>query len=352
MSAISGTTAKTSFSDGQVADLDPSNMVFFLPVLERASDLLLQYLTPIGSSDEKLQVNIKETTTAGSNRRKRLDALARAFDIHQENYSNSAYLRPDLILRALTGVFDISTLPFGAWRPDNVVYKANLSIFAQQMNSLHTAASDTSTILESLDTTFPSQFMCFLMDDNSQVNPLTWSALVESTCTLAIELRTQLVIQTLLAHRKHPDYDAQTIVAKKMFEIPDDVEGSLDLKSCLSNFDFNHGPLRDMLSQDRLELFHKRLFDRLEAIGQPLRDPKLGPDAALQRLQGQHPLQDFQILALRWARERVYEVDACIAERGGVDSITRLLQSEVDRINAQGEEAAGAIATPKTVGKM
>lgn len=129
-SGISGTTAKTSFTQEEAESLDPEIMIDILPDLAAASDKLAQFLVPAGINTKA--ETWKEIRTPGSKHHKQYNNRVATINVHKPSFGSQEYIQPRIILRALMG--DASAMETPApWRPDNIIFKINLN---QMLNSL------------------------------------------------------------------------------------------------------------------------------------------------------------------------------------------------------------------------
>lgn len=129
-SAISGTTAKTSFSQEEAEQLDHEVMIDILPDFAAASEKLAQFLVPDGIKTKP--ETWKEIRTPGSRHHKQYNNRIATINTHKPSFGTQEYIQPRIVLRALLGEPSGMETP-GPWRPDNIIFKINL---AQMLNSL------------------------------------------------------------------------------------------------------------------------------------------------------------------------------------------------------------------------
>ena len=123
--AMSGTTAKTSFSQEEIAELDTDVMVDVLSDLLHASEQMAELLVP--DKLEKRPIVRKDVRIEGAKYNKMYINRLKAIRTHNESFGSTEYIQPNIVLRALLGVTSIKELPEAPWRPDNLFYKINLT---------------------------------------------------------------------------------------------------------------------------------------------------------------------------------------------------------------------------------
>lgn len=124
-SGISGTTAKTSFSQEEIAELDADVMVDVLPNMADAAEQLIKLLMPAEAVQRPIV--LKEIRIDGSRHNKLFKNRLGMINLHKHHFGSQAYIQPSIVLRAFLAVPSISEVPAGPWRPDNILYKINLA---------------------------------------------------------------------------------------------------------------------------------------------------------------------------------------------------------------------------------
>jgi hypothetical protein len=147
LSGISGTTAKTSFTQEEADRLEPAEILEDLPDLAGASEKLIRFLLPRGSETPRSSLKSIDS--------KRYDKLITAVLLHKPSFGTLPYISPRAILRAL---FDEPDIEQVSQSPQSIIYRVNL---VEMMNVLLvkcppddlTASYDS---LQILDRAFPT----------------------------------------------------------------------------------------------------------------------------------------------------------------------------------------------------
>jgi hypothetical protein len=208
-SAMSATTGKTTFSQEEIADLDPDVMLDSLKKLDGASNDLLNALMPSVPVDvDGLFITCDEIATSGTRASKIYQKRLTAFMLYKSDFTTAQaaeFIRPHNVSRALFDVTSIEGIPDGARRPDSIMYKANLaSMLHMILVSIRNAEVDSlPQILESVDQAFPTVVA------GSEYNPLA--------VALSIGLTTQLAVNKIQGSAKDASFDPHRIATETFF---------------------------------------------------------------------------------------------------------------------------------------
>ena len=305
-SGISGTTAKTSFSQEEIGELDPDVMVDVLPSLAAAADELAKLLVP---ADPKLRpVVLKEIRTAGSKYNKLYNNRLSSLNIHKDSYGSTPYVEPSIALRALLGVQNTRDLPHGPWRPDSVIYKINL---AQMLRGTLILLFDNAEVtsegynaMEALDVHFASA--------------IAGPEFRQNAFQLCLSLLAQLAIIRLTVFQLDPSFDARSAITNTFFA--QDEDGDLA---------FRHRTVLHMmeLPQDEQNAYTNIIAQLADHIIGTLESSE--PVIALGVLRAQYPREQFVELVVHYYQERKQELDEQIAVVGGIDQMMIGLSEEV-----------------------
>ena len=310
-SVMSGTTAKTSFSQEEVGELDHEIMMDDLPRLAATVDDLVNLMVP---SDPRTRLLIwKEIRTPGSRHSKLYNNRVRALDVHRPSFGSQEYISPNIVLRALFGVQSVQDLTEGFWRPDDIIYKINLAQMLRHLVVITTdSAEDTQDrfdALGSLVTYFPSVIA------GPEFDP--------EAVNMCLALQTQLSIARLHAFSSDHGFDALQVVQDTFFETDSD-----------DDYVYRHsGALHMMsLSNAKTSMLANSINDLVNSIKAPV-DPASGLTlpAALGTLRVQYPWDEFLERILRYYEHRKTQLDGRIHAAGGVDRIVQGLVNEVQR---------------------
>ncbi|KAK4547692.1 hypothetical protein LTR36_000649 [Oleoguttula mirabilis] len=309
-SGISGTTAKTSFSQEEIAELDPDVMVDVLPNLASAAEQLAKLLVP--AEMKSRPVIWKEIRIDGSRHSKLFNNRVASLMVHKDSFGSQEYIQPSVVLRALLGVQTMEEVPAAPWRPDNIIYQVNLAqmlrttlVFIQDPTELDTEGYNA---LSTLLTQFATAIAGPLFD-------------VEAVRT-CLALQAQLSVCRLHIFQAHPNYVPTAIVDETFFTREDDGRLVYVLQDALGM-----GSLGDA----DLAAWHDTIEQLVDGLKSPFQtgDPNL--PAALGALRATYPWHQFVEQAVQYYEARKARLDQEIAAAGGLTAIVGSLTEEVER---------------------
>ncbi|KAK3628284.1 hypothetical protein LTR56_018676 [Elasticomyces elasticus] len=309
-SGFSGTTAKTSFSQEEIAGLDSDMMLDVLPDLVKAADQMAQLLV---HRDPNARPFIwKEIRVQGTRHSKlysnRLDSL----EVHKKHFGSQVYIQPGFVARALMGVQSIHEVPDGPWRPDNLIFRINLTQLLQAVliPTVDPAGSGQQQYdaLELLDSHFGQCIAGPVCDIEGAL--------------LLLQIQAQLTIIRLAGYEDAPHFDPMDVITDSFYkEGPD---GDLVYK------DANVLHIAHLGANDR-----QTLDDTLERIvDSDFRAPiSEGLDFAttLAQLHARFTWGDFIDQVVAYYEHRSAQLDAHIASAGGPLQTMELTYQEVER---------------------
>jgi len=198
-------TARTTLSQddaAEVRELD-SDMVIdsFATLLPRADDVLNFVYKQM-----KLDSNMNFFDIVDSREYKILGKRVQDYTGHRGHFSSHHYIRPDLVLRALLKVGANAKLLSEPWRPDDIVFRANLAGLIGHISQCNDIVQQ-AEVLQALDSDFPRHFMISLENSEDASGQVGECLLKEETHLLALHLRTQLAVNLLAlnANEEHPE---------------------------------------------------------------------------------------------------------------------------------------------------
>lgn len=332
-SGFSGTTAKTSFSQEEIADLDADMMVDLLPNVASAADRVSEFLLP---ADEKAGPVIwKEVRTVGSRHSKFFSNRLAAFELHKHDFGSQIYIEPSIVLRVVLGVTNVQDVPAGKWRPDSIIHKINL---AQMLRSTLVTLFDPVEItqegydaLATLNTDF--------------ARTIAGSEFDMQAFNMALAIQTRLTLASLVNYRHQPGFSARSVITDIFFEGADSDESVYKHANALhfqDASDADRANCTNALTQAADELL--AMFDGRNAMT---------IDAAIRTLANKYPWDSFQDQVVHYYNHRRGRLNEQIAAAGGVEQIMQGLSEEVQRraeakIADQKRMSVGeAKATPK-----
>ncbi|KAK4991194.1 hypothetical protein LTR50_001952 [Elasticomyces elasticus] len=336
LSAFSGTTAKTSFSDGVVAGLDRDILLESLPELERIASKLLDLLAPPGNSSEELELLIKDLAVPNSKASKLCDLREAALDLQRKPFGDhvTPYLRPDIVLRGLLQIHSIEHLGVGLWRPDDIVYKANLATFARQILGYRQGRRDLFEDLAGLEQTFPLILLRRFRATGDGLLTAGSSAFLDKTFHIALSLRTQLAMTDLLVRQTEPDYDPKDIVARIFFDLPTDIAPTaIDMKVLRRARSYKGWDVSGLSNPDGSlpERYVKAVEERVEAFEECFTSDRARVGSSIVRLEAKYSWRAFQLQTMEFIALRRDEIDSSISRAGGVATIMQKLSGEIAR---------------------
>lgn len=277
--------------------LDHEEIILNLADLHTESTALLSLFDR--PNDEELEKFIDETLRKGSRPQKTLSMRAKKLSTSLEPFGSSEFIDPPLIVRKLAGNVELHRINYGRWRPDAILYLANLA--HQMVAAVNDSPDDRENLLSYLYNNFPNPFV-------GQREFSFGTQLVDETRDLTIDMMTQLFIQKL-------DSDGM-----KHFSSPQELAHHIFRDTTVM--------YRHFQDKDSQELLLQRLND-LEnccAIDNDLLPP-------LDRLKRDYPWPSFVLRTAVWTLARAEELKETIRRQGGVENIVDLLNSgdyEVD----------------------
>ncbi|KAK0838601.1 hypothetical protein LTR02_013030 [Friedmanniomyces endolithicus] len=313
-SGISGTTAKTTFSQEEIADLDPELIIDVLPDLAKDASKVASLLVDDDTATRPM--SLKEVRTTGSLKNKRYTYRLQSLDVHKSKLGSQAYIQPSIVSRALLGVQSISEIPNGPWRPDNILFMINM---AEMLRGVVTVASDdeelTQGVYNSLEL-LDAHFVQCIAGSTTESTP------DREAIRLLVKIQTQLVLVRLAEFQKAPHFDPMDVITDSFFNR--DVDGELMYKDA--------GALR--LTDEN----HVQIWDAVTKIARRLKAPfKEGiPIAqAVAELRSKNTWAKFVDEVIGYYVHRSAQLEEEIAAAGGIEQIVESMSKEVQR----GEDA-------------
>ena len=307
-SGISGTTAKTSFSQEEIQDLDSDIMIDILPSLFRSSEELAKFLLP---ADLKARPVVrKEIRTVNSKYNKLYDTRLASVNVHKHSFGSTQFIQPSIVLRALFDVQSAQDVPPGPWRPDGVIYNINL---AQMLRIVLIVLIDNAEIttegynaIEALDVNFASA--------------IAGPEFQHNAFELQLSLLTQLAIIRATAYQTDPTFDIRNTITDTFFI--QDNDGDLV---------FKHRAVLHMmtLSPEQQSQYTDAIGHRADRIITMLEGTDLV--TGLGALRAQYLWEDFVETVIQYYEQRKQEVNGEIAAVGGIEQIIAGLSEEVER---------------------
>ncbi|KIW73301.1 hypothetical protein, variant [Phialophora macrospora] len=283
--------------NGLLDALDRDAIIDNLFDLYRHSSSLISLLEDV--SDGQLREMCEAVAQPAARVHKRFQTQAKHLLLSRENYgigqdgTNLDFIQPDLILRKIWGIADADAIPDGPWRPDAVLYIANLAL--QVVNVLNPSVEVRRSYLGDMFINFPRQFI-----DLHYFQPS--SKTYRGLCDLLVEMLTQVYLQKVEIDRNHKDFDPEKILTSVFFDETGQVKGS------------SHRPSR------------LKALNRCEVIrGHFRRDPT--NDIDFDGLKDHFPWSDFAVRTVRWTQAVEDELEEIVNSTGGIDKLVDFLEA-------------------------
>lgn len=331
MSQMSGTTALTDLAHHEAAELDRDNMITFLPELDEASTRFLSLSISTMSNKESALQSLRDVKRDGSSLAKQFGVRERTLSALLETYGSLDFnfIRNEVALRALLGAHptEFST---AAWRPDDVLYKANLACFAKMLLSYEADSTEMWDKLRALDGSFPLDFLTSFLQNEQEPPRLAVgrSRLFEDTFQLALDLRTHLALLWLTRHQHDDDFNPTHIIAQVFCDLDDD----RDFTQAYYNSVLRDGPVRGWgirglgdEEQDLMPEFREEILERIQIVlgfvqkGAQAR--RTGTLIDLEGLSAKFAWVDLCVGVFGWIEQRSQEITDQVYARGGVDKM-------------------------------
>lgn len=315
---ISGTTAKTSFSQEEIAELDRDVMLDSLPNLYENAEKVADYLLPQG--EDTPAVKWKEIRTRGSKESKLFNTRLTTFVLNKQDFGSQEYIHSEYVLRALLSAQSMAEIPPAPWRPDNIICKINLATMVRGM--LVTCEPGQLTeegylALENLEARFPVA-----------IAGLEFNAKTLEAC---IEIQTQLAIARLAAaSASSPQFDPSTLIEETFLET------NIDNSQSYKYFD----ELHLNTAEDNKEA---SILKRVAQLKDPFAKDKKNfssAAAAISGLRALFPWDTFVECIVKFYMQRKNALEGSIRTAGGVANIVASLQKEIETRSLEREAHA------------
>ena len=276
--------------DGVLIDLDTK--------AESISSLVL----PLDRDIDSTATELKKPDSVRSGRlRTREIGFQSAFN----NFSqHETWIPRDAVVRKSKGVHSLDEVEPGPWRPDSVLYKANLVELAKFFMTRDGHHTDTLPFLQGLDEIFPTPFLASFVPSSVAKKNLEpgESTLTQATFDIALDIRTLMTTSII---RQNPNDDNPEEILNGTFVEDGQPKGW----SILFGEDGPGG------LSGKLGLAHQDKQDKIRGI---LHDPNSGLD----ELENVVDYQSLRYKIMAWIRSRKAELDEQIQHRGGANAIS------------------------------
>lgn len=319
MSAISGTTAQTSFSAQELSDMNSGEMLDALPDLCEAADRVLNFAAHHDTTSESLATIMRELEDSSSRARKTLARLSDSLQLHKRPFGNELYVNLSIGLRGLLGIRHIGNVRDRPWRPDDIFYKANLAVMITGLLSSQESSSNSQSTVEKMERDFPSPFFSRLLDSrDSTKRSIGCSCLSSESFEVALNLRTQYFILLVQRHLLQPNFDPDLLLLQLFYETEDSLKGWDTEGMRIQDFGIE---VQNAISG--------RINEIKEAFREDSQSVQTGQLVDLDQLRHMYPWSTFIVEVLSWGKLRNSEIQAEIDSRGSVEGIRQALEIEI-----------------------
>ncbi|EMC92976.1 hypothetical protein BAUCODRAFT_27281 [Baudoinia panamericana UAMH 10762] len=308
-SVFSGTTAKTRFSQEEIADLDADIMIDRLPELAKAAEQMANFLMP--ANPQERHVVWKEIRHEGSRFNKLYVKRLSSLHHYRTDFSSQDYVQPSIVLRALLDKESMDGVPAGSWRPDSIIYRVNL---AQLLLTMLVFVRDSTEFTE-------EGYNAFAELDTQFATAIAGPVFDPEAVHFCFELQTQLVLARLHVFQHDPSFDPLHVI-NGTFYAQDAPEGAGHVNADgLHMFD---------ISEDEQTAWTENLKRRADDLRAPFAG-RLPIETALNQLRGKYPWEHFVNHVQRYYEHRNADLERQIAAAGGYEPIMTALEKEVQR---------------------
>ncbi|MCJ1393472.1 hypothetical protein MMC18_006347 [Xylographa bjoerkii] len=311
LSAISGTTARTSHSAQELAELDAAEMVDALPDLADASDKILNLLMPAEVSDASIDAIAKTLEDPTSRLTKKLARLTGSFQPTKKVYGNEPYINVSIAIRGTLAVRRSSQVGAGPWRPDAIFYKANIAQLMASLLSL--SAQSVRPWVEKMERDFPAPFLSHLSKSQQQFEAPGVSYLLEETLEAAFDIRLQLFLSLLKQYYREENFDPDVLLSDVFYAGLTSIKG----------WDIN-----GLRTKELTRHHQKMIAERLDAIQEIFNEQEV---LDVESISSKYPWLNCVRSLMSWAESRKDEIEAQMVLVGGVERVHSALTAEITR---------------------
>ncbi|KAJ9649736.1 hypothetical protein H2199_000515 [Coniosporium tulheliwenetii] len=309
-----------------------------LPPLYSAAESILEIVAPVKASKGDLRSIIKEIRASTSRIGKRFAIKQKAIEPYMEAFDTQDMIRRD----------DLDSHP---WRPDIILYKANLAILAKRLLNLNRDDAGSWDSVRELDSSFPLQFLSTFPapETDTAIGFIGGSRLLKETFTFALELRTQLAIILLSKKYEALSHSPHNAVAQ-LFGAAAAGDDSAPVDIVEGSQIRGWGIEALCESKDQIPRnFARQVIQRVNEIKSYFTgDVEYTVD--YEGLSERFPWREFMAQVLEWIRLRNMEIEEQLEHAGGVERLSFLLGQELQsgkkpRTSLGGASTATAVST-------
>ena len=324
-SAVGASSVASADTQGEFHSLKAGEILENLPDFFEDTVKLIKVFTSNKDGIEKILTDLTDPSSPFSRRCSRMQG--RWLDL-RSSFGSAVFITPEIVARKfpafLNNTADVS------WRPDGIMYLANIAFF---LGAMFTGSEENKD--ESFQKVYPRHPDYFMSTD--LLSPFA-TAFVGQTIEFGLRLRTQYFIMLI----------------ERAFQNGDDVEPHEYLREL---FQTESSTFRDLIiAGDAQAEYEAAIKDRIEAIGGFLTTDPTEP-VNLDALKTAYPFSSFLEELLRWSDTRRQELEAVIEDQGGAEGIVATLTSQYPdmEITLSQPQASGSVQpapAPRSSGQL
>ena len=299
-----------------------------LPFLHQYSEGIIKFFAQRDATQlERLHNDLEQQDSRAT---KKLAGLVKGFRTERAYYGHHPSISVDLICPACVGIRGWRSLANQEWRPDAVLYMANIARFASALFAPARYEDTTTNVLEQLYRDFPATFLPFADSDQDEASGIyTTRPIKEGTASLVLDIRTQYLIHRLRDEADLASFDPDTLL-KDVFVY---TENEVALRGV--------EPLSDSsrLSPEADRKFRERIVAIREYFLRDANHP-----VNWEGLKTAFPYLGFLTEFVKFVKLIVSAHRNMIDSGGGVDQIQENIEREFKRARGQSSESGGASA--------
>ncbi|KAJ5040475.1 uncharacterized protein L3040_006131 [Drepanopeziza brunnea f. sp. 'multigermtubi'] len=328
LSPLSGTTTRTTYSEGEMGEMDRSDQIAnSLPTLFVNSSELLDLLAPDNATAGDVKDITKLSRLPGQPFASQLKEYEDRFKSVKQTYgSDIIYIRASVVLKKVNGTENADD---GNWRPDPVIYAANLATLVLELVPCIEGSEATRLALLSICQVFPKAFVGNF-DGYSEVFS---TQLMDQTFDLALNL----LVQKAIACLRHDSTKPHLLLASCFFESLPDLD-DLDPRASFKEV-AKDATLKNILhtgnTQNQVDIIYDTMASISEAFHTGKDEKEVNGVVDFTVLETQFPWLDFITAVVQWSRLRFTELSTSIKHRGGIENIKQSLIELLENVNSQ-----------------